>query len=127
MPSDWAHLRRVWLDHPTDNSWWAMYNAYLASPEWAAKRKHVLKRDKHRCRFCGDTERLEVHHPPHAYRDLGNENPDDLITICRRCHDPLTRELRRRRTEGSEYGRWVRLPAVGWLVGLFLRLSGRGR
>lgn len=36
--------RKAWMD---------AYTKYLASPEWAAKRACILKRDKGRCQVCG--------------------------------------------------------------------------
>lgn len=94
--SNWRTLKEVWLNHPRSETWWAMYEAYLNSSDWRLKRGKVIKRDK-RCRICGDTERLEVHHPPYTYDDLGEEEISDLITLCHACHVPITSELRSRR------------------------------
>ena len=63
------------------------YLDYLESPEWYAKRAEVLKRDNHRCTECDAQINLHVHHK--TYKRLGNENLDDLITLCYICHMKL--------------------------------------
>jgi hypothetical protein len=48
-------------------------------------RATVLARDRHRCTSCGTTRFLEVHHI--APRNEGGSNkPDNLTTLCSRCH-----------------------------------------
>jgi len=48
-------------------------------------RKHVLDRDNHRCQFCYETTRLNVHH--RSYKQCRTKNEiDDCITLCRTCH-----------------------------------------
>ena len=52
-------------------------------PEWPRIRKFVKDRDKWRCRKCGKSGRLEVHHLD------GNRDNDDftnLVTWCVNCH-----------------------------------------
>lgn len=52
----------------------------------AATRRYVLKRDGHRCRFCGATKRLHVHHA--RYRSEGiDHSPQNLLTLCLLHHD----------------------------------------
>lgn len=64
------------------------YKEYIKSEEWKHKRKEVLERDKFKCRLCGakGTEyNLHVHH--NSYNNLGNEPLEDLITLCKECHE----------------------------------------
>jgi hypothetical protein len=74
------------------------YEEYIASPEWAAKRKARLELDGHRCRLCdedGSRYQLEVHHRPTSYAKIPNESiEDDLITVCARCHNAITDAVR---------------------------------
>lgn len=69
------------------------YRELLQTVQWSERRKDILKRDGYRCRNCGSSYGLEVHHrqyhmlkrtsdfrKPWAY-DAGN-----LITLCARCH-----------------------------------------
>ena len=71
-----------------------IYERYIASAAWAAKRAARLALDGGRCRLCdedGTRYGLEVHHRPSSYALIPNESvEDDLITVCSRCHDPIT-------------------------------------
>ncbi len=61
------------------------YPEYLQTPEWAKKRQQILERDGGRCRICDSSESLNVHH--RTYERRGNEDLNDLTTLCRRCHE----------------------------------------
>ena|SRR5271167_3798758 len=61
------------------------YLDYLRTPEWEARRQQVLERDGHRCRVCNGTEQLNVHH--RTYERRGDEDLNDLTTLCRSCHE----------------------------------------
>lgn len=53
--------------------------------EWNAIRRSILDRDRHRCRRCGATTALEVHHRiPLAAG--GTNAPENLIVLCHACH-----------------------------------------
>lgn len=58
--------------------------------EWDVRRKQILKRDGHACRYCGDDEtQLHVHHiePYDEFETDGQANkPENLITLCASCH-----------------------------------------
>lgn len=61
------------------------YSAYLQSAHWNARRKTALKMASHRCQVCNSTEQLDVHHRTYIRR--GEERADDLLVLCRTCHD----------------------------------------
>lgn len=71
----------------------AEYNTLLKSPKWFEKRKIILARDNNKCRYCGATSDLHVHHRQyHAIKRTGKlqlpwkyENKY-LITLCYKCH-----------------------------------------
>ena len=62
------------------------YSEKLKNPKWQKKRLEIMKRDKFKCKLCGDDETtLSVHHLEYS------ENPWDidnskLITLCEHCH-----------------------------------------
>ena len=62
----------------------AEYSRYLASPEWAAKRRLVLKRAGGLCEGCGIARATDAHHLTydHKYEELLFE----LVAVCRPCH-----------------------------------------
>lgn len=73
------------------------YVAYLRTAHWKALRAQVLMRDHYRCRFCGATSGLEVHHL--TYERLGHEALTDLVTACHSCHHRIHRPNTYRRSK----------------------------
>jgi 5-methylcytosine-specific restriction endonuclease McrA len=54
--------------------------------EWAILKRQVHRRDGYRCRLCGrDDVQLHVHH--RTYATSAEERLEDLITLCRSCHE----------------------------------------
>jgi hypothetical protein len=50
----------------------------------------ILKRDNWKCKNCevelGNISLLEIHHIDH---NTNNNNPKNLITLCRKCHNKI--------------------------------------
>lgn len=65
------------------------YHAYIKSAAWAQVRRAYYATHPRRCRRCGATSALELHHK--TYRHLGREldHLDDLVCLCEDCHDKL--------------------------------------
>jgi len=69
--------------------------------EWAAKAEEIRERDDYECQDCGleqeDAKRaLSVHHivPLRDFDDRQeSHDPENLITLCRRCHMKRERKL----------------------------------
>lgn len=59
------------------------YYSYLDSWQWSVIRDAVMERDDHTCE-CGD-HATQVHHL--TYDNVGDEELDDLVAICRDCHE----------------------------------------
>jgi hypothetical protein len=54
--------------------------------EWAILKRQIHRRDGYRCRLCGrDDVQLHVHH--RTYETYAEERLEDLITLCRTCHE----------------------------------------
>jgi len=61
------------------------YQEYLTTPEWDKRRRQHLKKAGYRCQVCNATGALSIHH--RTYDDRGEERPQDLIALCRNCHE----------------------------------------
>lgn len=63
-----------------------LYADRRTTQEWAVLKKQVHRRDGYRCRLCGrDDVQLHVHH--RTYETYAEERLEDLITLCRSCHE----------------------------------------
>lgn len=60
------------------------YEAYLNSSLWEEKRQSAILRDGGKCRICNSGANLNAHH--RTYDRFGNEDIEDLTTLCRACH-----------------------------------------
>ena len=69
---------------------YSSYAAYLVSPHWRDVRRRVLARDKNKCRKCGRSTQLTVHHD--RYTAIGRENLAYLKTMCWPCHRKIHRK-----------------------------------
>jgi len=51
--------------------------------DWRAIRARIIERDSMQCQVCARATRVEVHHVDH---DRSNNDDDNLMTLCTRCH-----------------------------------------
>ena len=63
------------------------YKDYLDSDEWKKLRTRVRRRARGWCERCKVGPRADIHHL--TYERLGNERLDDLVAVCRECHEYL--------------------------------------
>ena len=75
------------IDLSAKDDWWARYDSYISSPEWARIRNSVLERDQFFCQGCGHHGANEVHHL--TYEHMGQEFLFELVSVCSNCHDRL--------------------------------------
>lgn len=77
--------RRTLLRHGSHE----LYELYLWSAPWRAVRAAALKRAGGACELCGQSflVLLDVHH--RTYRRLGAELLEDVMVLCRDCHDRI--------------------------------------
>lgn len=67
-----------------------MQARYANQTEFARARRLVLKRDGKKCRFCGKDGKMHVHHLDNSGgKKDGNNHPDNLTTLCKRCHEAM--------------------------------------
>jgi 5-methylcytosine-specific restriction endonuclease McrA len=60
------------------------YEWYRCSPSWHERREWILQRAMGICEICGKRPATEVHH--RTYKRIFNEDPTDLVALCRQCH-----------------------------------------
>jgi 5-methylcytosine-specific restriction endonuclease McrA len=54
--------------------------------------RQVLDRDSWRCQHCGSATQLQVHHL--SFRSaLGDDDIENLITLCFSCHEKIHRNI----------------------------------
>lgn len=82
--------RKAWLRKRLDQKLNARhrrqdYLSYIASsPEWQERRKQIIQRDQGKCRLCKQ-DGNHVHHI--TYANLFREPLEDLVLLCRSCHN----------------------------------------
>jgi hypothetical protein len=77
------------------------YPEYLRSMLWKKIRKRILKRDGNVCRRCGGRA-TEVHHRSYSEAVLAGNDDEQLVSICKGCHNFITLEdLGARRSPGE--------------------------
>jgi 5-methylcytosine-specific restriction endonuclease McrA len=67
----------------------SFYWQYLRSPQWQRTRMEYLRRIGWRCERCYTRKTALVHHL--SYGRLGSEQPEDLMGLCKECHDKMHR------------------------------------
>ena len=100
------------------------YESYLKSDEWRDKKNRRMKIDGYKCRACGSTHNLQVHHL--NYYSVGHEDVwKDIATICDDCHVLIHNFMSRPtgiNTDGSiKYGWQTTLP---WTIKRNLKERG---
>ena len=74
-------------------------SAHPNPSHWMSLREEALKQANHECRCCPASSEqgygLELHH--RHYDTFGAETLDDVIVLCRQCHEAITSRLRAER------------------------------
>lgn len=65
----------------------ARYRTYLQTEHWQTLRQELFTIRGRHCAVCSSETIVDAHHV--NYRDLTDCIPDDLLPLCRRCHDWL--------------------------------------
>ncbi len=76
-----------------NNSIQGSYRELLFDKRWLIKRAEIIKRDNYKCKICGSTDRLIVHHKQYHFNIQKNKKSDPwdyddkyLVTLCESCH-----------------------------------------
>lgn len=104
---------------------WA--KSFYTSDAWRCVRREVLRRDMFTCAMCfGRAE--EVHHKqeltPKNIQDVNiSLNPDNLISLCHKCHTAITKNSKQLEYYFDEFGQYV--PRVNTPPGGHPEMDGR--
>ena len=80
-----------------------MNEEYYRSEEWKRIRELRKNYDGYKCRNCGSTVNLQVHHKNYSFQ--GREDvKGDLTTLCGACHEKITLMNRNKRRYRPYYG-----------------------
>ncbi len=70
------------------------YHQLLKDGRWQRRRLEIMQRDDFKCRDCGTTDDLNVHHIRYlAGRKPWEYDDGDLITLCGKCHKKRHEEI----------------------------------
>lgn len=62
-----------------------VYQRYLKSKSWEQKKEeHFCNPDNSYCQACYTFKRIQIHHK--TYQNVGYEKPEDMVSLCGRCH-----------------------------------------
>ena len=91
------------------------YYDAMNSPKWINEvRPAAIERDGHKCRFCGCTENLQVHHIRYQNERGENEyfNLNYLVTLCRKCHQIVSDAVKQAKDIKIEVPAFMVKPGV---------------
>ena len=76
------------------------YSEYLSTAHWKELRERKLaSKTSYRCYACGKRSGLELHHK--TYKRIGKEWLNDVIWLCRDCHESTHTFEREHRGKGN--------------------------
>lgn len=89
-----------------NKAWRDYYDAYLVSTRWALLRVKALTMVNYKCIVCGSADTLQLHH--RHYKTLGEESLDDVMVLCKKCHEiwHIAKDVLRSEMyeQGEDYG-----------------------
>ena len=67
------------------------YGQYLSSEHWKNFKKSYKKEHPKKCYICSKKKTVQLHHM--SYKNLGNEQFDEVVWLCRKHHHQLHKAL----------------------------------
>jgi 5-methylcytosine-specific restriction endonuclease McrA len=88
LQSEEQRLRRLAQQARTAQLRKMPFAEYRKQPEWQVRRVQALTRARFRCQMGSSHDApLDVHH--NSYDNYGDERPEDLVVLCRSCHQKV--------------------------------------
>lgn len=87
-----AKIRASSLRGPESPHWKGGISFAPYGPGFTAEiKRQVRERDGHRCRICGELENGRKHDCHHIDYDKGNNQAENIVTLCNHCHSLTNR------------------------------------
>lgn len=81
-------------------------------------KSYVKARDGYKCRNCGSSENLEVHHDKQR-KDGGSDSPCNLVTLCHECHTAYHKgeiELHLKNPDNESFRAMAAMNTMRWFL-----------
>lgn len=63
------------------------YDIFLKSEYWKCVRRIKIEEAGGKCQICGSRKKLNVHHNSYAHHYQEHKHLEDLVVLCRNCHE----------------------------------------
>ncbi len=68
------------------------YSDFLQTPYWKAVANRVRYNASFKCQFCNGNGEVHVHHKTYEHHGREHKYLEDLVCLCKDCHEVFTRE-----------------------------------
>lgn len=90
------------------------YKKYLNSSHWKeVKARYRQSKLIQECYICGSKNKIHLHHK--SYKRIGNENLNDLIPLCEKCHSLVHFKLKQSNSQKVNLWNIARKVKRGYL------------
>lgn len=69
-----------------------LYSEYMKTEEWKDIASEAKEKAGFKCRLCGSGINLCVHHTSYDNLCMEDRHPEDIVVLCRKCHDKIHEE-----------------------------------
>ena len=69
---------------------------------WKEIKENIKVRDNYTCQICGSKKNLQVHHFE-PYKSTQNNEPENLVTVCSKCHGRIENQFYKVQDVKSEF------------------------
>lgn len=90
-----------------------IYRIWINSEDWKRIRKKKLIEDALQCEICGSAKNLAVHHITYEHLLEEDKHMDDLIVLCKNCHEKAhEHDIREKKERAVEVKRRMTVEEV---------------
>lgn len=63
------------------------YATYIKSKYWTKRKNRYYQEHRRVCTLCTTSKFCDLHHLAYRREEFGNERDEDLVCLCRNCHE----------------------------------------